>query len=396
MTTNETANIAIKATPKTKRIVITRKIQINFDVPKEKLKECYDIIFGYQRIVHHAANHVMTHQHMLKAVRDDYMFTDEVKKKIANIDNDEDGILTTSKEASTYQLLSKKFKGICPMGMLSAVNRNVIAKYETIAKDLYLGRTSLPTFSSSMPMPIRIADVRDWKQNIDEYGNFTFHIYKLSFKTFFGADKSNNKSILDRAVFGREGYKLCDSSIKLEKHGGKWKMFLLAAVSFEQSPFAADPEKVAVCRLGIEHPIIILQKSNKFFGIGTAEEFLHRRMAIRNALSRLQKASKYNVGGKGRKKKLVSIERFKNKEDNYVESRMHLYSRMLIDYCLKNNIGKIVLDNYKEVVEKTHEDTDQSRLLLSSWSYYGLSQKIKYKATKFGIEIEISDDENAG
>ena len=86
---------------------------------------------------------------------------------------------------------------------------------------------------------------------------------------------------------------------------------------------------------------------------------------------------------------MQAIERFEEVEKNYINSRMHLYSSMLIDYCVKRGIGKIVLENYKETVDKTHEETEEGKFLLASWSYYSLSEKIKYKANKLGIEVEI-------
>ncbi len=369
-----------------KQVVITRKVQISFDVPKSELKDCYTKIFGWQRIVHKAANWIVSHQYLIENVKDFFYLTDEVKVKLANIEKDEDGILTTSKDNTTYQLLSKAFKGECPMGMLSGLNTAVCKKYKSDAFKIKKGEISVPTYRDNIPMPIRSADISQWKATDDD--NFSFFVYGIPFKTYFGKDLSGNKEIFERAIVETE-YKFCDSSIKMEKHGGKWKMFLLAVFSFDKQVIKVDPEKVASCRLSMQYPIVVTEKKDKFWNIGTAEEFLHRRMAIKGGLQRLQKACKYNNGGKGREKKMEAIERFKKVEDNYINSRMHLYSRQLVDYCIKRGIGKIVLENYKEVVDETHEETEKAKFLLQSWSYYSLSEKIKYKAAKVGIETEL-------
>ena len=375
-------------------ITVTRKIQLNFDVDdKSELKSLYEKIFKWQRIVHRAANWITNHQYIHDNVKDYFYFTDEVKKKLANIEKDENGILTTSKDNTTYQVLSRNFKGECPMGMLSGLNSVICKKYAKENLDVKNGKKTLASFRDNIPMPIRSADMSNFKkiEEGDDAGNFSFFVYGVSFKTYFGRDLSGNAIMFEKAVSGE--YKLCDSAIQLEKRGGKWRIFLLASISFDKQDVKFIPNKVAVCRLSIDYPIVVLEKKDAFYNIGTAEEFLHRRIAIKGALSRLQKACRYNNGGKGREKKMQAIERFKKAENDYVDSRMHLYSKMLIDYCIKRSIGKIVLDNYKDVVEETHQDTEESKFLLASWSYFSLAEKIKYKAAKFGIEVELVKEE---
>jgi IS605 OrfB family transposase len=104
---------------------------------------------------------------------------------------------------------------------------------------------------------------------------------------------------------------------------------------------------------------------------------------------RAQRACKYNQSKRGYDKKFQAMERFNLKEKRFAERKMHEYSKRLIDYCLKRNIGKIVLNNYQEVKDKTHEKTDEANFLLASWSYFSLSEKIKYKAAQLGIVLEI-------
>ena len=368
-------------------VTITRKVQINFDVPKTELQDSFKKVFEWQRIVHKAANWIMTHQYLMENVKDMFYLTDEIKLKLANIEKDEDGILTTSKDNTTYQVLSKAFKGQCPMGMLSGLNTVICKKYKSEVVDIKKGARSLPTYRGNIPMPVRSADISSWQKN-EEDGNYSFYVYGTPFKTYFGIDKSGNSDIFDMALL-HEKYKFCDSSIQLEKVGGKWKMFLLAVFSFDRQIIKVDKNKVASCHLSLQYPIIIKEKKDKFYNIGSAEEYLHRRLAIKGALTRLQKGCKYNNGGNGRTKKMQAIERFEEVEKNYINSRMHLYSRMLIDYCVTRGIGKIVLENYPQAVDKTHEETEEGKFLLASWSYYSLSEKIKYKANKLGIEVEI-------
>lgn len=366
-------------------IVITRKIQVLFDVPDTEIKQCYEKVFGWQRIVHRAANWIATHQHLQENIKELFYLSDGVKVKLADMGKDEDGILTTSRDNTTYQLLSKHFKGEAPMGMLSSLNILIAKTYKKESNDVRFGLKSLRTYRNNIPMPVPAAGMRNWNKMED--GNYSFFMYGLQLKTRFGKDLSGNEVIMDRALCANPEYKLCDSSLALEKKGGKWKMFLLAVFSFEKQEVGVDPGKQAVCKLGIDYPIVIAEKKDRMYTIGTAEEFLHRRLAIQGALHRLQKACRYNNGGKGRKKKLEAIERFKKLERDYVDSRVHLYSRMLVEYCIKKGIGTIVLSNYSEAEEETKEETDKGKFLLSNWSYFNLSGKIEYKAAKYGIVV---------
>lgn len=365
-------------------MIITRKIQLNFNVAKEELKKEYEKIFGWQRIVHRAANFIATHFYLQDQIKELFYVTDDTKVKLSSINKDPEGIFKTSRDNTTYQLLSKKFKGECPMGMLSGLNQVVTRSYKAEKSEIWKGLKSLRSYKQSVPMPVRSADINHWQKQED--GNYTFNVYGTSFKTYFGRDLSGNETILDRISKGE--YKLSDSSIKLQRKNGKWRIFLLCCINLPSNKIILDKNKTALCCLDYEYPIIIKEKKD-FYNIGTKEEYLHGRMAIRGALRRVQINSQYNNGGKGRKKKLKPMEYFKEAEKRYVENKMHNYSRKLIDYCLKHSIGNIVLSNYEDVVKKTHEENDESKLLLSSWSYFSLSEKIKYKAAREGIEVAL-------
>ena len=73
------------------------------------------------------------------------------------------------------------------------------------------------------------------------------------------------------------------------------------------------------------------------------------------------------------------------KEKTYVDTNLHLYSRRLIELCVKAQAGTLLLVNQsnKEEIAKGDE------FLLRNWSYYGLIEKIKYKAKMVGINMII-------
>lgn len=132
--------------------------------------------------------------------------------------------------------------------------------------------------------------------------------------------------------------------------------------------------------------ILIIVKSRKAtLSIGSREEFLYRRLAIQAALKRAQNATAYCRSGKGRKRKTKAVERFHEKEKNYVSNRLHVYSRKLIDFCIKHEAGTLILLNQEDKMEIAKEDG----FVLRNWNYYELMTKIKYKAEKAGIELIV-------
>jgi len=68
-----------------------------------------------------------------------------------------------------------------------------------------------------------------------------------------------------------------------------------------------------------------------------------------------------------------------------VHNRLHVYSRKLIDFCVKHQAGTLILLDQQEKSEIAKEEA----FVLRNWSYYDLMTKIKYKAEKAGIELII-------
>ena len=345
----------------------------------ENRQEHFNDIYRWQKICVAAANMIATSHYVQENIKDLFFLEDGTKKKLADIKKDEDGILTMSSAGTTYQLLSKKFKGEAPMAMLSGLNAIIQKTYKKETIDIKNGKKSLRTYRDNIPMPLPSQQIRNVEQQPN--GNFKFMAYGKNFVTAFGRDRSNNKVIMERAVSGK--YKLCDSSIQLKDK----EMFLLAVFQFESEEKKVDETKLMYAELSPSIPIIAVREDGFYTKIGSAEEFLHRRIQIQEALKRSMIAAKYNNGGKGRKKKMKSIDRYQDKEKNYVQTKLHTYSRQLINHCVKNSCGKLILANLKP----KSKDVKEMPNLLRNWSYYGLKTFIEYKAKQNNIQVEYAD-----
>lgn len=367
-------------------ITITRKIEIYVDCEdKDKKNEYYNTLRETNFILTRCANLVATHQFVIENSKDLAYLSDGVKRKIADIKKDENGILTSSAMGATYKLLSKENLDKVPSYFLSAINTNVVKNFQSEKKEYFTGKRSLRNYKRNNPMPFMKTALRDLQWN-KEKRNFTFKLAGIPFSTRLGRDKSNNKLIIQRIISGE--YKLSDSSImydanKTDKEKRKW--FLLLTCKFEKEDIALNPNKKCQAWLDAEIPIKVQSGKVKDFEIGTKEDYIYRRMQIQYSLQRLQKSSKFNIG-KSRKRKLKAVyERYAKKEKNYIRNRMHQYSKQLINFAIRHNCGVIQIANYKEAKDNTKED----EFLLRNWGYFGLIDLVKYKAAKYGIEIEV-------
>lgn len=358
-------------------IILTRKVQIYLDCDdKEQRSAYFKQLFEWQDMVYRGANMVMTHQFVQEQIKDLIYLRDDVKVKLADFKKDPEGIFNSSKMNTTYRILSLYFKGKLPSKIISAMNMTLNRAYSTDRSSYWKGEKSLRNYRKDMPIPFGGDQL---KLGNDEKGrDFMFTLFKIPFRTYLGKDRSDKRILLQRCLVGQ--IKICTSSIKIVKG----KIFLLLALELPKKQHDLKEHIIAEASLSVEHPITVsIDRDN--FQIGNKEEFLYRRLAIQAARHRIQKAVAFNEGGHGRKKKLKSLENFTEKEKRYVDSRLHLYSRRLIDICVKSGAGTLLLVNQSNKEEAAKEDG----FLLRNWSYYGLIEKIKYKANMAGINVIV-------
>jgi hypothetical protein len=359
-------------------ILLTRRIQvlINSD-DKEDVAGTYTKLYQWQYVCFRAANYIFTHLYLQEQIKDLFYLTEETRVRLSDIGKDPDGILTTSRMNTTYQVLSKNFIGQIPMHILSSLNMTMATHFNNEKAEYFRGERSLRNYKKNIPIPFRGTDITKWKWNEDRRF-FEFTLFGLSFRTYLGKDFSDKKLLLQRLLAG--DIQLCSSALQLKGH----KIYLLATFRVEKEKHFLDEKVIAEVALSIDYPLIVtVNKSH--YNIGSKEEFLYRRLAIQSARQRLQKAVTYNRSGKGRKRKLQVLDRFAEMERNFVDNRMHVYSRRLIDVCIRHGAATMILTDQQSKEEAAKEDG----FLLRNWSYCNLKEKIAYKAQKAGIHIIV-------
>lgn len=375
-------------------MIITRKIELLIPETDKEIKHAfYEKLFEIARIARDAANAASSHLFMLD--NSTPYLDEESKDKLVYLGTKGD---KSTKQNVAYCLMSNMFKDKMPgiTGMLSCLAQIVRKNYQEDRKK-GMWKRSLRSYKSNLPIPFSAKAFGNMckREYADQDGVvhevIQFSIMNIPFQMRFGRDRSGNRLIVERILSGE--YKLCTSSIVCD---GK-KVFLLMTVDIPQKKVELIEGKKLYAFLDVETPIVCSTEvksyrnrdsGEKVFLIGSKEEYLYRRVQIQQAVRRCQMNNKYTVGGKGRKRKCQAIDRWHEKEKNYVDSKIHLYSRELINYAIKYKCAEIVLMNQKEKEKKAKEEMEEGKpFLLRNWGYYNLKEKIRYKATMYGIHL---------
>jgi hypothetical protein len=115
----------------------------------------------------------------------------------------------------------------------------------------------------------------------------------------------------------------------------------------------------------MEHPIIVKIGKSRYH-IGNKEEFLYRRLAIQASRQRVQRGSTFNRPLHGRDRKLEVLAGYRDKEWNYIQYKRHVYSRRLIDICVRHKAATLILAEQGEKEELARQDP----FLLRNWGIY--------------------------
>lgn len=358
-------------------ITLTRKIQLLIDVPSSEKSEMWEKLYRYQNRCFRAANLIASHLYVQEMIKDFFYLTEEIQYKLADASKDEMGIFTRSKTNTTARMVSDRFKGEIPTDILGSLNNTIQSTFSKNKADYWQGLKSLRNFKKDIPIPLPLKCISKMKYNSEKKA-FCFNMFAIPVKTYLGKDFSDKRLIMERLL--KEEIKLCTSQIQV-KAG---KIYWLAVFEFEKEEHPLRPEIIAEASLSLEHPIVA-KVNNVRINIGSKEEFLYRRLAIQASQKRIQAGIGYARSGKGAKRKQKALYKTENLESKYVSHRLHLYSRKLIDFCIQQQAGTLILKNQEDKIGIAKEQ----EFVLRNWSYYELQTKIKYKAEKAGIELII-------
>lgn len=355
----------------------TQKIQVFIDRNKEEeVKAFQEQLYSWQKIAFRGANYIYTHLYLQEQIKEVMYINEGTRAKLCSIQADPNGILTSSHQNSTYRLLSDRFKGEIPTDILSALNNRLQTTYQNERKLYYTGERSLTNFKRDINLPFNTVSIK----RLDMAGdgkNFRFNLFGVPFITWIG--KGYEKRDFLRNVF-RGKTKISGCFLKLDKT----KIYLYASYKPEQARHTLDEAVIAEASLSPQQPISVKIGSQRF-AIGSKEEFFYRRLAIQAAYKRAQQSVNYNRSENGRKRQHKNLERFDGLEHRYCEQQTHKYSKRLIDICVSQGAGTLLLVGQENKEAAAKEDA----LLIRNWGYQSLKDKIAYKAAAAGIILIV-------
>ena len=388
-------------------MIHTFKIEIFICEPDKNLKtEYYKKLYDLRYSARKSANVTSSHLFALNTLMP-YM-SDEDKENLVFIGTKG---TTATRGNAPYVALSKEFKGKSDMGMISSVIQNATKNYSSDVKEMIIGKRSLRSYRNNIPIPFkpdRFVNFRE-SEYIDGEGKtkngIFFAIAGIPFQMRFGRDLSGTGKVVEKVLC--DEFKMVTSSIVIDDN--RKKTFLLLCADIPKKKTELIEGKKLFVSLGVMQPAVVglsvfdctledARKEYKVFSVGSADEFNHKRRGISESIKRLQKAAKYNEGGKGRKRKLQLLDTLKDKERKYVEGKAHVYSKEIVALAVKNQCSEIVLINQQAREEKAknagmmtdsecNENEKIQKFIFRNWSWYGLTDKIKYKAEMYGISV---------
>lgn len=356
----------------------TRKIRLIVDSQdSEYKKQVLDTLYQWRYICFKAANQIYTHHYVQQQIKELIYLSEQTKLKLTDIKKDTDGMLCTSKMNTTYQILARNYKGQIPMHIMSSLNSTLTGQFGK-NKPLYLtGERSLSSFKRDIPVPFKGTDVKSLRSCTDEK-IFYFTLFDIPFRTYLGKDTYDKRKLLQKLLAGQ--IKLCTSSVTLDKR----KIFMLAVFEIENQPQALDENIIAEASLSLDVPLTLTIGKARYV-IGSKDEFLYKRLSIQAAIQRKQRASVFMNKPSRRQIKKTTIASLQSSEKKYVHHKQHVYSKRLIDLCVKNKAATLLL------VDQTQKEqmASQDPFLLRNWGYFGLKQKIERKAERVGIAVLV-------
>lgn len=360
------------------KLFTTRKIRLLIDSDDiDQKNKIIDTLYQWRYICFKAANQIYTHHYVQQQLREMLYLTEGVRARLSDIKKDEYGMLSTSRMNTSYQVLAQNYKGSIPMHIMSALNGNLVASFNKMSKALTSGESAMPSFRKEIPIPFKGTDVKKL-QSSREGVVFHFSLFDIPFKTYLGKTGHDKREILQSLLAGQ--VKLCTSSLILEKG----KIFMLAVFQTERCEHVLDQDIIAEASLSLDYPIMV-SVSNRCYTIGSKDEYLYKRLAIQAAIRRKRKAMTFMNQNTQKQLRKSSIENLMQSEKRYVSHKQHVYSKRLIDICLKNKAATLLLVDQTEKEQQAKEDP----FLFRNWGYYGLKQKIERKAEKAGIAVLI-------
>ena len=296
-----------------------------------------------------------------------------------------------------YRILSEERRYL-PSACTSTLGRNYAGKlFRNSDRDAWAGKKSLPAYKSNF-LPFRhngtklnnlvqngieqftiVPDGFSGKWLTDELiiesggtpKEFKKENKKLTFVSNFSWKDKGSAEVVKKICVGK--YKLKDSIVK--KTYKNMIMFFLT-YSFEKDKTILDPKKVCGIDLGVVVPAVCA------VNFGPQREYIGQREDVWAARSKFRAQRRREQKRAGLYSKTKQWKR-SNKENNWIHTTYHTYTRQAINFCLNNKCRTIIVEDLSDL-RKDDSKNEYKRIM---WIPSKFQTMLQYKADELGIKV---------
>jgi len=274
---------------------------------------------------------------------------------------------------------------------ISSRMANVIAqkarqRWQTDRKEVYyIQSKSLPSFRKTHPVIIDNQSIRYSKDDNGYIFTATLlsrqgeGIKRCSLVLNTKKISPSQRSLL-KGIFSGE---VTSKSAMIGWNDRKRKWFVNISYEPPKSEVALDPERIIGVDFGVRNAFCCAVSDSQQRMYADGWEIEKFRGTIRKRRRSYQRQAKVSGrGGRGRKKILEPTQTLSEKERNFRDTKYHKYSKVIVDFAVKNNAGTIVIEDLDSLKESKQEN-----FILKDWAVGDLQTKLKYKASEYDIEI---------
>lgn len=270
--------------------------------------------------------------------------------------------------------------------MASCLVQKSQLKWKSDCKEVMYSQTkSLSTFRKTTPI---LVDKQSCKIEKTLFGyTFTATLFSTDAEkdqrrfTFILNTKKIQKSqkqILDNIISGT--YK--NGAAQIGCHKNKW--FVNFAYEPPKKIINLDTNIIVGVDLGVSKAFYCAVNNSKERLCADGFEIEQFRKRIRKFRRSIFKQGPFSGRkSKGRKKMLKPSVKISDKERNFRDTRYHQYSKMIVDFAVKNNAGIIQMEDLKNLKKSKINDS-----FLKNWAVSDLQNKIEYKAAEYNIQVK--------
>ena len=260
----------------------------------------------------------------------------------------------------------------------SLIVQRVKKDFSTALKNgLAKGERSVTNYKRTYPLLTRHRNIKFLyaENELDVYIDW---VNKIRFRCELGDHKNSLElqHTLRKVITGE--YKVSDSSIEFNK---KNELILNLNLNIPETKTEFIKDRTLGVDLGMAISAYVSISDSPYIrkGFGSYEEFSKVRNQFKARRKRIQRQLALANGGRGRRKKLHSMEFLKDKEKQFAKTYNHNLSKRIIDFALKNKCEYI---NLEDIKSNSLEDR-----ILGQWGYYQLQEQIEYKSKLVGIKV---------